>query len=79
MYRSRFSWPRQYLEVSGQFPTPTALPLGKDPDINWTGGWEDPRARQDSVQNSDSSVIQPVASRYTKCSTVALFFLWDHS
>jgi hypothetical protein len=31
MYRSRFSWPRHYLEVSGQLHASVALPLGKEP------------------------------------------------
>jgi hypothetical protein len=31
MYRSTFSWPRHWLEVSGQFHASAALPLGKSP------------------------------------------------
>jgi hypothetical protein len=35
---------------------------------HWIGGWVDPRAGLDDVEkrNSDPSIVQPVASRYTK-------------
>jgi hypothetical protein len=39
-YRSTFSWPRHWLEVSGQLHAPAALP----PGTNWIGGWVGPRA-----------------------------------
>jgi hypothetical protein len=76
MYRSAFSWPRHYLEGSGQFHAPTALPQGKKPpvpigyEVAWTpeairttGRSENSYPHQDL--NSDPSVVQPVASRYT--------------
>jgi hypothetical protein len=33
MYRSIFSWPRHWLEVSVQLHSPAALPLGKEPPV----------------------------------------------
>jgi hypothetical protein len=36
------------------------------PGTHWIGGWVDPRTGLDGVDsNSDLSVVQPVASRYT--------------
>jgi hypothetical protein len=45
------------------------------PGTDWMGGWKDPRVGLDDVEkrkfltypdsNSDPSVVQPVASRYT--------------
>jgi hypothetical protein len=34
MYRSIFSWPRHYLEASGQPHAPAALPPVKDPPVS---------------------------------------------
>jgi hypothetical protein len=31
MYRAMYSWPRHWLEASGQLHTPAALPQGKEP------------------------------------------------
>jgi hypothetical protein len=36
LHRSR---PRHYMEVSGQFHAPTALPPGKQSATNWIRGW----------------------------------------
>jgi hypothetical protein len=33
MYRSEFSLPQHYLEVSGQLHAPATLPLGKEPPV----------------------------------------------
>jgi hypothetical protein len=45
------SWPRHYMDVSGQLHTAAALPPGKElPDIHWIGGWVDPRAGLDAVK-----------------------------
>jgi hypothetical protein len=76
MYRSTFSWPRQYLVVSGQIHAPAALTPEKEPPvtIGQEVGWitepvwtiwtiENSWPHRDS--NSDFSVAQPVASRYT--------------
>jgi hypothetical protein len=76
MYRSTFSWPRHWLEVSGQLHAPAALRPGKEPPgTHCIGGWVDPRPVLDQVEerkfltlrdsNADLSVVQPVASRYT--------------
>jgi hypothetical protein len=65
------------MEVSGQIHAPAALPPGeRTPDTHWIGGWVDPRAGLDDVKkrnswpyrdsNSDPSVVQPIASRYTE-------------
>jgi hypothetical protein len=83
MYRFIFSWPRHWLEVSGQLHAPAALPPGKEPrvptgyEVGWTPepGWKTWR-RENSwpyrVPNSDPSVVQPVASRYTDRATSTL-------
>jgi hypothetical protein len=52
-------------------------PGEKTPDTHWIGGWVDPRVGLDDLEkrkfwpyresNSDRSVVQPVASRYTDC------------
>jgi hypothetical protein len=62
--------------VSGQHHAPAALPPGKEPpvsigyDVGWTGrGGKNSWPYRDS--NSDHSVIQPVASRYTDWATLA--------
>jgi hypothetical protein len=71
------------LEVSGQLHAPAALALGKEPsDTHWIGGWVGPRAGLDDVEKRkfltlpglelDPSVVQPVASRYTDYSILAL-------
>jgi hypothetical protein len=53
------------------------------PGTHWIGGWVDPRAGLDDVKrkfltqrdsNSDPSVVQPVASRYTD---YAKFFFFE--
>jgi hypothetical protein len=79
MYWSTFSWPRHYVEVSGQLHAPAALPPEKTPRTHWIGGWMDPRSSLDDLEkrkfltplglNSDPSVVQPVASRYTDYAT----------
>jgi hypothetical protein len=49
-------------------------PWERAPGIHWIGGWVDPRTvwrRENSLpyweSNSDPSIVQPVASRYTDC------------
>jgi hypothetical protein len=53
-------------------------PRGRAPVTHWIGGLVDPRASLDDVEkileptgpwNSDPSVVQPVASRYTDYAT----------
>jgi hypothetical protein len=40
MHRSTFSWPRQYLEVSGQLARPCRFtPEERAPGTHWIGGW----------------------------------------
>jgi hypothetical protein len=62
--------------VSGQLHAPAALPPGKGPPgTHWIRDWVGPRAGLDGMErrkfltqpgfNSDPSVVQPVASRYT--------------
>jgi hypothetical protein len=76
MYRSTFSWPRQKLEVSGQLHAPAALTPGKEPpvpieqEVRWTSEpvwtiWRSENSWSHRDSNSDSSVVQPVVSRYT--------------
>jgi hypothetical protein len=76
MYRSTFSWHRHWLKVSRQLHAPAALSPRKKPPvpIGYEAGWtpepvwtvwrsENSWPHRDS--NSDLSVVQPVASRYT--------------
>jgi hypothetical protein len=50
MYRSTFSWPRHWLEVTGQLHAPSALPPGKSLWYPFViGGWVDPRAGLDNM------------------------------
>jgi hypothetical protein len=72
MYRSTFSWPRHLLEVIGQLHAPAALPPRKSPQYpldRRLGGPQSWWRRENSWpyrdSNSDSSVSQPVVSRYT--------------
>jgi hypothetical protein len=76
MYRSAFSWPRHKLELSGQLHAPAALPPGKEPPVpigeegRWTPEpvwttWRRENSWPYGDSNSDPSVVQPVASRYT--------------
>jgi hypothetical protein len=67
-----------------QLHTPAALHPGKQPPCtHLIGGWVGPRAGMDNVekrkfltpqgtQNSDPSVVQPAASRYTDYAIPAL-------
>jgi hypothetical protein len=51
---------------------------------HWIGGWSDPRARLDNTKkgtflsyrslNSDPSVVQPIAGRYTDRATAAIWY-----
>jgi hypothetical protein len=74
MYISTFSWLRHYLEVSGQLHAPAALPPGKKPRYPLDRRLSGPQSRSGRRgenswtfrgSNSDFSVVQPVASRYT--------------
>jgi hypothetical protein len=47
-------------------------PRGRAPGTYWIGGWLGPRAGLDDVDsNSDRSVVQTVASRYSDCTIPA--------
>jgi hypothetical protein len=74
MYRSTFLWPRHSLEVNGQLHASAALPLVKEPPlpIGLEAGWTPEPVwttwrRENSwpYRDSNFSVAQPVASRYT--------------
>lgn len=82
MYRTTYSWPWHYLEVKSQLQALGALPPGKESlvfigkETGWvqepvweTWGGEPLFLYRDS--NSDPSVVQPVASRYTDCAILA--------
>jgi hypothetical protein len=82
MYKSKFSWPRHWLEVGGELHVPVALSPGKEllalsgQEVGWAPEpvWTIRRSENswpylDSI--SDPSVVQPVASRYTDYATEA--------
>jgi hypothetical protein len=77
VYRSKYSWPRHYLEVSGQLHDPSALPpvhigyyAGWGPEPAWTmRKGEKSYLYRDS--NSDPLAVHAVASRYTDCTILA--------
>jgi hypothetical protein len=53
MYRSTFSWPRHYLEMSSNLHAPVALPRGKkspDTGTHYIVGWVGPRTGLDDEQ-----------------------------
>jgi hypothetical protein len=76
MYRPTFSWPRHYLEASGQLHAPAALPPEKEPrhPVNRrVGGPQSEYGRRGEekirnptgTRNSDPSVVQPVAIHFS--------------
>jgi hypothetical protein len=73
MYKSKFSWPRCYLEVSVQLHALAALPSGRSrlwPLDRRLGGrktWRKVISSPNRDSNFDTSVIKPVGSRYTDC------------
>jgi hypothetical protein len=51
MYKSTFSCPRHYLEVSGHIHGPAALPPQKRAaGTHWLGSWVGPRAGLDAME-----------------------------
>jgi hypothetical protein len=76
MYRATFFLTSALGGGEGSASCPGRLNPGeRAPGTHWIGGWADPRAGLDDVEkrkflilpglNSDPSVVQPVASRYT--------------
>jgi hypothetical protein len=65
------------LEVSGQLHAPAALPPGKEPpvpigqEVGWTSEPVKWKFLTPPGLEQDSSVVQPVASRYTDCAIPA--------
>jgi hypothetical protein len=82
--RSILSWPRHKLEVSGQLHAPAALSPGKEPPVPIGPQSRSGRRREKFLpyrdSNSNPSVVQPVASRYTDCAipapVLADIFFW---
>jgi hypothetical protein len=83
MYRSTLSWPRHYLEVSGQLHALAALSRKETaPGIHWIGGWVGPRAGLDDLEEKifltllglefRPSIVHPIVSRYTDCTILGL-------
>jgi hypothetical protein len=79
-YRSTYSWPRHYLEVSGQLHAPSALSQGKEPaSVHWIGDWRGPRICLDDVERRkilplpefDLRSLGRPASHYTDCANEA--------
>jgi hypothetical protein len=75
--------------VSGQLHASATLPLfhqGKRPGIQWIGGWVDPKTRLDDMTKNKFltlpglelrfSVVQPVASHCTDCTTSTHQHIW---
>jgi hypothetical protein len=84
IFRSKFSWPRHYLEVSGQFQVSAVLLLEKEPPVSvgyefrWTPEpvstiWESENSSPCRDSSSDPSIVQPIGSPYTDYATVALY------
>jgi hypothetical protein len=75
------SWPRHYMEVSGQCHAPAALCSGeRTPGTHCTGGWVGPRAGLDTEvrgkilcpcrgSNPDHSIVQSVVRHHTAWAT----------
>jgi hypothetical protein len=64
MYRSTFSSPRHWLEVSGQLHAPAGLPPGeRAAGTHWIGGWVDPRAGLDDEQKRKFLTLQGLELR----------------
>jgi hypothetical protein len=81
MYRSTFSWTRQYLEVSGQLHAPAALLPGKRPRYPFYKRLIGPQSRSGRYGEVKiftlpglelrPPVVQSVASRYTDWAILA--------
>jgi hypothetical protein len=80
MYRYTFSWPRHYLEVSGELHAPAALPPGEEPRYpldRRLGGPQSRPGRHEEEKILDPTWTRtptpqssnPVASRYTDYAT----------
>jgi hypothetical protein len=54
MCRPSFSWPRHYLEVSGQLHSPAAYP-----GIHWIGGW----VGHSRSEKCEEKILGPTATR----------------
>jgi hypothetical protein len=75
------------MEVSGQLHAPGRFtPRERDPSAHWIGGWVGPRAVLDAVvkrkipsprreSKPRTSMVQPVAQRYTDWAIMALSYL----
>jgi hypothetical protein len=64
--------PSRHRVETGQSHAPAALPSGKKPGTEFTGGWVGPRAGLDGWGKTcppppgfDPRTVQPVAGRYT--------------
>jgi hypothetical protein len=76
IYRSTFSWPRHYLEVSGQLHAHAALPLGKEPPVSIGSevGWA--RAGLDYVEK----ILNPTGTRnQTRSQSLSQLPTWKNS
>jgi hypothetical protein len=78
MYRSTYSSPRNWMEVSGKLHAPAALlpPVPTGCEVVWAPEpvrttWRREKSRPYSDSNSDSSAVQSVASRYIGCAIPA--------
>jgi hypothetical protein len=59
IYKSTYSWPRDYLEVSSQLHVPICLAPGKEPPgTHCIGGWVGPTAGLDVVEKRKSLPLQ---------------------
>jgi hypothetical protein len=60
------------MEVSGQLHTPATLPPGeRAPSTHWIGGWVDPRASLDDVENRKFLTLPGLELQSLSCPLVA--------
>jgi hypothetical protein len=68
IYRSTFSCPRHYLEMSGQLHAPARFTLGeRAPGTHWIGGWVDARTGLDDLERRKFLTLPGLELRPISC------------